>query len=178
MADSPQEADLILYVNAPVQTQGNGDSQWLIRRGTGPVRAQLPQEFHPWLERFTGSEGFRATRREMESPGRNPEEFVRGLLRRSSGRPVAMADVAVCQRRRPRPWATSFAGMPQVAALRPSAGWNTAGIRSGAVLAQAVIRVLALRAGPTRDQQAAHLEFLFPGFSTTTCTRAANGPAA
>lgn len=40
-------------------------------------------------------------------------------------------------------------------------GWNTAGNTLGTVLAQAVIRILALRGGPTREQSAAHLEFLF-----------------
>ncbi len=164
LANSPQEADLILYLNAPVQTQGNGDSQWLILRGIGSVRAQLPPAYHPWLERFTGSEGFRATRREMESPGRNPEEFVRGLLGElKSGRCVAIADVAFVNA------SDLILGdllrqHPQVAALAAYGGWNTAGNTLGTVLAQAVIRVLSLRAGPTREQQAAHIEFLFLRF--------------
>ena len=164
VADSPQEADLILYVNAPVETQGNGDSQWLIQRGVSTIRRQLPPEFHPWLESFTGSEGFRVTRREMQSPGRNPEEFVRALLAElNSGRPVAVADVAYVNA------ADLILGEllrlhPQVATLAAYGGWNTAGNTLGTVLAQAVIRVLALRAGPTREQRAAHVEFLFLRF--------------
>jgi len=164
VADSPQEADLILYVNAPVETQGNGDSQWLIQRGVSTIRRQLPPEFHPWLESFTGSEGFRVTRREMQSPGRNPEEFVRALLAElNSGRPVAVADVAYVND------ADLILGEllrlhPQVATLAAYGGWNTAGNTLGTVLAQAVIRVLALRAGPTREQRAAHVEFLFLRF--------------
>jgi len=164
VADSPQQADLTLFVNAPVERQGNGDSQWLIQRGSGPVREQLAAGFHPWLERFTGTEGFRATRREMESPGRNPEEFVRALLGNlASGRPVAVADVAYVNA------SDIILGdllrqHPQVAGLAAYGGWNTAGNTLGTVLAQAAIRALALRVGPTRDQRAAHLEFLFLRF--------------
>jgi len=164
IAGSPQEADLTLFVNAPVERQGNGDSQWLILRGVETVRAQLPQEFHPWLERFVESEGFRATRREIQSPGRSPEEFVRALLATlASSRPVAVADVAYVNA------ADLVLGgllrqLPQVAGLAAYGGWNTAGNTLGTVLAQAVIRVLALRAGPTREQDAAHLEFLFMRF--------------
>lgn len=164
IAESPQDADLTLFVNAPVQRQGNGDSQWLIRCGVEAVRARLPARFHPWLERFVDSDGFRATRREMQSPGRSPEEFVRALLMvLSSGRPVAVADVAYVNA------ADLVLGdllrrQPQAADLAAFGGWNTAGNTLGTVLAQAVIRVVALRAGPTRGQDAAHLEFLFMRF--------------
>ena len=44
VADSPQEADLTLFFNAPAKRQGNGDSQWLIWRGLDAVRAQLPAQ--------------------------------------------------------------------------------------------------------------------------------------
>ncbi len=164
VAASPQEADLELFVNAPVERQGNGDSQWLILEGTEAVRARLPEKFHPWLEGFVGTEGFRLTRREMQSPGRSPEEFVRALVGAlESGRPVAVADVAYVNAAdlvlgdllRQQPRATDLAAY---------GGWNTAGNTLGTVLAQSVIRVLALRAGPTREQQAAHLEFLFLRF--------------
>jgi hypothetical protein len=100
----------------------------------------------------------------MQSPGRNPEEFVRALLAElNSGRPVAVADVAYVNA------ADLILGEllrlhPQVATLAAYGGWNTAGNTLGTVLAQAVIRVLALRAGPTREQRAAHVEFLFLRF--------------
>ena len=164
VADSPQEADLILFVNAPVERQGNGDSQWLILKGVDVVRAQLPPRFRPWLDQFAGTEGFRATRREMQSPGRNPEEFVRALMGAlASDQPVAVADVAYVNA------SDLILGellrrQPGVAALAAYGGWNTAGNTLGTVLAQAVMRMLALRAGPTREQRAAHLEFLFLRF--------------
>ena len=164
VADAPHEADLTLFVNAPAIQQGNGDSQWLIWRGLDTIRAQLPAKFHPWFDQFIATEGFRATRREMQVPHRSPEEFVRALCGvLQSGRPVAVADVAFVNS------ADLILGdllrrHPQVAALAAYGGWNTAGNTLGTVLAQAVIRTLALRTGATRDQLSAHLEFLFLRF--------------
>ena len=164
VADSPQAADLTLFVNAPAKQQGNGDSQWLIQQDLPSVRSQLPTEFRAWFDAFTSSEGFRATRREMQSPHRSPEEFVRALRRAlASGRPVALADVAFVNA------SDLILGDllrqdPQVTALAGYGGWNTAGNTLGTVLAQAVIRVLALRTVVTPDQLAAHLEFLFLRF--------------
>jgi hypothetical protein len=164
VADSPQEADLTLFFNAPVKVQGNGDSQWLIRQGFDAVRSKMPAKFQPWLEKFFDTEGFRATRREMESPARHPEEFVRDLLAAlASGQPVAVADVAYVNA------ADLILGEllrqhPPVAGLAAYGGWNTAGNTLGTVLAQAVIRVCALRAEATRDQKCAQLEFLFLRF--------------
>ena len=164
VADSPQDADLTLFFNAPALRQGNGDSQWLIWQGLDAVRARLPAPFHVWFDEFTTTEGFRATRREMQSPHRSPEEFVRALLGAlTSGQPVAVADVAFVNAadlilgdllRRHR----------EVTALTAFGGWNTAGNTLGTVLAQAVIRVLASRTPITREQRAAHLEFLFLRF--------------
>ena len=164
VADTPQEADLALFVNAPVRRQGNGDSQWLIWKGPDTVRAQLPPAFHAWFDEFTTTEGFRATRREMQSPHRSPEEFVRALLAAlASDQPVAVADVAFVNASD-----LVLGGLlrqhPQVVALAAYGGWNTAGNTLGTVLAQAVIRTLALRGGGTREQMAAHLEFLFLRF--------------
>jgi hypothetical protein len=164
VALSPQEADLILFFNAPVTTQGHGDSQWLILQGFDAVRAQMPPKFQPWLEEFFATEGFRATRREMESPARNPEEFVRALRATlDSGVPVAVADVAYVNA------ADLILGEllrqhPVVANLAAFGGWNTAGNTLGTVLAQALIRVLALRANATLEQRRAHLEFLILRF--------------
>jgi hypothetical protein len=144
--------------------QGNGDSQWIIRQGPDVVRANTRTERQAWFDAFVATEGFRATRREMESPHRSPEEFVRALRRElASGRPVALADVAfvnaadliLCDELRQ---------YPEVASLAAYGGWNTAGNTLGTVLAQSIIRVLALRAGATSDQRAAHLAFLFLRF--------------
>lgn len=164
VADSPEQADLMLFVNAPVARQGNGDSQWMIVRDLAEMRRYMPVPFQGWFQEFIGTEGFAATRREMESPGRNPEEFVRALVGAvKTGRAVALADVAYVN------GADIILGEllrehPEVAMLAGYGGWNTAGNTLGTVLAQAVIRVLTLRGVSTREQTAAHLEFLFLRF--------------
>jgi hypothetical protein len=121
----------------------------------------LPVKFHAWFDEFTTTDGFRATSREMMSPLRSPEEFVCALrVATATGCLVAVADVAfvngsdliLCDNLRRQ---------PQVSALAAYGGWNTAGNTLGTVLAQAVIRALAMRNGATRDQLAAHFEFLF-----------------
>ena len=164
VADAPQEADLTLFLNAPAKLQSGGEGQWLVWQGLDTVRAQLPPEFHPWLEELAADEGLRATRREMQSPHRSPEEFVRALLGvLASGRPVALADVAFVNAS-DLVLGNLLLQHPQVATLAAYGGWNTAGNTLGTVLAQAVIRVLASRSETTRDQTAAHLEFLFLRF--------------
>ncbi len=164
VAESPAESDLAVFFNAPVIRQGNGDSQWLIREGVEKIRGQLPPAAQAGFDRFTAAEGFRATRREMESAHRSPEEFVRALLAAlETGRPVALADVAFVNA------ADITLGdllrrHPEVAGLAAFSGWNTAGNTLGTALAQAAIRAMALRAGGSREQLAAHLEFLFLRF--------------
>ncbi len=164
VADSAADADLLLFFNSPVEVQGNGDSQWIVQEGIDAVRARMPGKFRPWLDRFTGSEGFKDTLREIGSPGRDPVQFVRAIVDAlGSGKPVAVADVAyvnaadlaLCGLLRERPEATGLAAY---------GGWNTAGNTLGTVLAQAAIFAVAQRAGPTPGQRAAHLEFLFLRF--------------
>jgi hypothetical protein len=164
VAESPEGADLVLFVNGPARQQGVGECQWLIEQGPDTVRAQLPPDFHPYLDELAASQEFRATRDEMQTPHRSPEEFVRALLAAlASGRPVALADVAFVN------GADLILGNllvqhPEVVSLAAYGGWNTAGNTLGTVLAQAAIRVLALRSGTTREQMAAHLEFLYLRF--------------
>jgi Protein of unknown function (DUF4127) len=164
IADSPQDADLLLYVNAPTYVQGSGELQWLISEGLESVRANVPPSVHPYLESVAKNEHFRRTQREMQVPHRSPEEFVRALrVAVQSGQPVALADVAFVN------GADLILGnlliqYAEAAELAAYGGWNTAGNTLGTVLAQAVIRALMLRSTPTLDQLAAHYEFLFLRF--------------
>jgi hypothetical protein len=164
VADSPDSADLMLFINAPAEAQGWGSYQWLVWQGLDAIRAQLPPEFHTYLDGFAADEGLRITRREMQTPRRSPEEFVRALLAAlDSDHPVALADVAFVN------GADLILGNlllqhPEVVNLAAYAGWNTAGNTLGTVLAQALIRALALRSDPTYEQRAAHFAFLFLRF--------------
>jgi hypothetical protein len=168
IAASPESADLLLFVNAPSHAQGEGMYQWLVWRGQETLPQALLQESseeaRPYQDQVVVDSGFQATRREMESSHRNPEEFVRALWSEmATGRPVALADVAFVN------GADLILGNllmknPQVAHLSAYGGWNTAGNTLGCVLAQAVLRTLAQKNGVQPSQTKAHLEFLFLRF--------------
>jgi hypothetical protein len=152
LAGSPGEADVVLFINAPTEAQGAGELQWLI------MQEQVDPSFKIPVPR---DEIYRLTRREMTSPSRSVEEFVRALKTAvAAPQVVALADVAFVN------GADLFLGRRLLEAdlvtrLSAYAGWNTAGNTLGTVLAHAVLRLLMLRGDPTPGQQAAHLAFLF-----------------
>jgi hypothetical protein len=165
LANSSEEADLILFFNAPGHAQGEGFYQWLIWRGLDNLAKELKTEGAPAiLEQLAGDRYFQNTRNEMESPHRSPEEFVRSLLAGlHAGSPSAVADVAYVN------GADLILGSllvqhPEIAELSAYGGWNTAGNTLGTVLAQAIIHLAAQFSEISRDQIRAHLEFLFMRF--------------
>ncbi len=164
IATSPENADLVLFLNAPSHSQGEASLQWLAWKGLETLLTELPQELHPYLQQIDSDPVFQNTRREMESPQRSPEEFVRAMLSElTTGRPVALADVAFVN------GADLILGNllmqhPQSAQLCAYGGWNTAGNTLGTVLAHAVLRILSQAAGYDLEQTVAHLEFLFLRF--------------
>ncbi len=161
IADSPECADLILFVNAPCCTQGEGSFQWLAWREVEGRCDELPMAARAYLEQIASDPAFQNTRREMESPQRSPEEFTRALLADlEAQRSVALADVAFSN------GADLVLGNllvqhPEIVKLCAYGGWNTAGNTLGTVLAQAVLHLLSVRAGSPAEQEQAHLEFLF-----------------
>ena len=164
IVDSPVDANLDLWFNSPARRQGNSEAQWIVRHGVENVRAKLPPAFRPWLDDVVAGDGFRATRHEIETPERDLARFTDSLLAAvRAGRTVAVADVAFVNAAD-----SSFCDLlcrhHEITSLAAFGGWNTAGNTLGTVLAQAVIRAIALRDGATRAQFAAHLEFLFLRF--------------
>lgn len=162
LALSPQEADFLLFINAPALGQGVGEYQWAAQFGKEELAARLPSHLRDYLDKLFVDEHFKATRREMHSPLRSPEEFVRAVgAALKSGKNVAVADVAFVN------GADLILGAqlkPLIPGLAAYAGWNTAGNTLGTALAQAVIYSLAQRAGPSGEQMQAQLEFLFLRF--------------
>ncbi len=161
LADSHDQADLLLYLNAPAHAQGEGLFQLPALRGLDWARDLLPEQFHAWLDRLMADPVFRATRRELTTPHRSPEEFVRALTADvQAGRAVALADVAFVNG---ADWVLGGLLTRRLEAAQMAAygGWNTAGNTLGTVLAQAVLHQLAVRQGETSEQRQAHLEFLF-----------------
>ena len=152
VANSPEQADLLLFLNAPAEAQGAADLQELVAREMAEPSFQAP---------IIENDLYRLTRREMTSPRRSVEEFVRALEAALESRlPVALADVAFVN------GADLFLGRKLLQSglaprLMAYAGWNTAGNTLGTVLAHAVLHLLALRHDPVPEQITAHLVFLF-----------------
>ena len=164
LAESPEEADVVLFVNAPAIGQGAGEYQWMVHEGLETVRSWVPAMLKSYIDQVACDPNFLKTRREMETPRRSPEEFACAILSSlKQGRTTAIADVAFVN------GSDLILGQeltrhPEIAQLAAYGGWNTAGNTLGTVLAQAVLRALALRHGATAQQQAAHLGFLFTRF--------------
>lgn len=164
IADSPHEADLILFVNAPAHTQGEGSYQWLVWQEKDTPRQSLPETVNTYLDQAARDPLFTNTRREMETPDRNPEEFVRALsMELATDRPVAIADVAYANGSDLILGGLLLQNL-DITRLYAYGGWNTAGNSLGSVLAQAIIRLYALKSDQSHDQTQAHLEFLFMRF--------------
>ena len=165
---SPESADLVLFFNAPCQVQGEGMYQWLVWRGLENLKQGVPDNMRGFFDQVVGDPVYQNTRREMESPHRNPEEFIRALMaeldtERGLGHPVALADVAFVNGS-DLILGNLLVKHPEIARLGAYGGWNTAGNTLGTVLAQAAVRVLGLNSEYDEKRLQAHLEFLFLRF--------------
>ena len=164
IADSPESADLILFLNAPCCHQGEGSFQWLALSEMAGRGQELPEATQAYLKQSRSDPVFQSTRQEMESPQRSPEEFARALLEDlRAGRPAAMADVAFANGS-DLILGNVLVQYPEIVTLCAYGGWNTAGNTLGTVLAQSVLRLLSLHNGCSDEQEQAHLEFLFLRF--------------
>jgi hypothetical protein len=161
LAVTAEEADLLLYLNAPAHEQGEASLQWLVWNGLETIRAELPGKLSSYLDEVEADPIYRNTRREMQTPERSPGELVRAILTElESKRPVALADVAFVN------GADLILGNllmqhTESARLTSFGGWNTSGNTLGTVLAHAMLRILARRYGDDPEQTRAHYEFLF-----------------
>jgi hypothetical protein len=161
IACSAEQADLILFLNAPAHAQGEASLQWLIWKGMDTLRVDLPTSLFSYLVDIEADPIYQITRRDMETPERNPEELVRALLvELGNKRPVALADVAFVNGS-DLTLGNLLMQHPESTHLVAYGGWNTAGNTLGTVLAHAVLRLLAQRNGVDPEQTRAHYEFLF-----------------
>lgn len=164
VADEPGDADCILFINAPAIKQGVGELQWAAQFSNDELLQKVPELLHAYVEKLYTDEFFQATRREMQTPRRSPEEFCRAVVAEvKRGRNAAIADVAFVN------GSDLILGMqliqhPEISQLAAYGGWNTAGNTLGTVLAQVAIYTLGKKQGLTPDQQKAQLEFLFLRF--------------
>jgi len=159
VSDAP-DADIVLYLNAPAEVQGNGPEQWALALSDAQIAA-LPAASQAALAAYRQQSNGAATLREMFTVRRDLPEFVRSLRAEvEAGRTCAVVDVAFVN-------AGDLAlgelleQMPALSQLAAYGGWNTAGNTLGCVLAHAVIRHVQKLRGATPEALAAHVRFLF-----------------
>lgn len=152
-----EEADLALFVHGPRETQGCGEFQWLLGQSDD---AGLPLRAREARAALVSSEEGRRTMSQMRASGRDSAALVRSMETVPAGVLVALADVAYSNGA-DLALGDAIAASPLAPELASYGAWNTAGNTLGLVLAHALVRVLALRDGPSERGEQAHLEFLF-----------------
>ena len=139
VADEPGEADCWLFINAPAIKQGVGELQWAAQFSKEELLAKVPKMLREYAEKLFTDEYFQATRREMQTPRRSPEEFCRAVVEAvRRGKNVAIADVDFVNGG-DLILGAQLIQHPEIARLAAFGGWNTAGNTLGTALAQAVI---------------------------------------
>lgn len=172
VANESGEADFLLYINAPALKQGVGELQWAAQFSKEELLQKVPDTLRKNTEELFVDAYFQATRREMQTPLRSPEEFCRAVVEAvRQGQNVAIADVAFVNGS-DLILGDQLVQHPEIARLAAYGGWNTAGNTLGTVLAQASIYSVAKKNGFKLEQQKAHLEFLFLRFLDDYCYQA------
>jgi hypothetical protein len=172
VADELGEADFWLFINAPAIKQGVGELQWAAQFSKEELLAKVPEMLRGYAEKLFTDEYFQATRREMQTPRRSPEEFCRAVVEAvRQGKNVAIADVAFVNGS-DLILGAQLVQHPEIARLAAYGGWNTAGNTLGTVLVQAAFYTVAKKYGFIPAQQKAHLEFLFLRFLDDYCYQA------
>ena len=172
VSDEADKADLKLFINAPAIQQGDGSLQWAAQFNKDELLQIVPTNITPYVEQLIVDPVFQATRREMQTPKRNPEEFccaVRHAIEMDSM--VAIADVAFVNGS-DLILGNHLMTMPEITQLASYGGWNTAGNTLGTVLAQAMIFIIAKKKGMSSAQQQAQFEFLYLRFLDDYCYQA------
>ena len=150
IAATPDEADLIVAINAPAESQAEA---WLQLAVRDPERV-------PPDPADSDAGAMRVARREMDTVRRDVDELARAIAADvEAGRDVAIVDVAFANGA-DLAFAERLAARVPLARLAAYGAWNTAGNSLGSALAQAVVRVISRRAERPTDELAAHLALL------------------
>lgn len=150
MAGTPDEADVVLAVNAPAETQADA---WL------QLGVRHPARVPPGLA-TADPRALLAARREMSTVRRDVDELARAVAADvADGRDVAVVDVAFTNGA-DLAFAERLAAQVPIARLAAYSAWNTAGNSVGTALAQGIVRAISRRAEQPADAIAAHLALL------------------
>lgn len=172
IVDTENNADFLLYLNAPAICQGIGELQYAAQFSQKELLEKTSETLKEYISSLFSDPYFQRTRQEMQTPLRSPEEFCRSIQDAiQNEKLVAIADVAFVN------GSDLILGMQLVqhvtiAKLAAYGGWNTAGNTLGTVLAQAVIYSIVRNNNMKPNQLRAHLEFLFLRFLDDYCYQA------
>lgn len=155
LAGAPDEADLVLAINAPGETQAEAWLQLAVRE---------PEWIATGHARSIDAAALRAARREMATVRRDVSDLAREVAAEvEAGRDVAVVDVAFVNGADLALAEQLLARVP-LSRLAAYGAWNTAGNSLGSALAHGVIRTLARRERQPIDAVAAHLSLLLTHF--------------
>ena len=158
LVDQAADADLLLYVNAPAEGQGDGPEQYVLLL-TDAQLAALPEPARKGALAHRRRPQAATTLRELHTVRRDLPEFVRSLADAlEAGRTCAVVDVAFVNAG-DMALGDLLAQEPRLSQLAAYGGWNTAGNTLGSVLAHAVIRHLQRTRGATPAALAAHVRY-------------------
>ena len=150
IAATPDEAELVVAINAPAESQAEAWLQLAVRD---------PERLTPELAKDDGG-ALRVVRREMDTVQRDVDELARAIAADvEAEREVAVVDVAFANGA-DLAFAEQLAARVPLARLAAYGAWNTAGNSLGSALAQGVVRAISRRAERPTDQLAAHLGLL------------------
>jgi hypothetical protein len=156
LAGSPDDADLVLAVNAPGVAQAEAWLQLAVRDPTRPVVR----------ERGGAIDAAAVSRvmREMTTIRRDADELARSVAADiAAGRMVAVVDVAFVNGA-DLAFAEDLIARVPLARLAAYAAWNTAGNSLGSALAQGVVRAITCRKEQPVGVLGAHLTLLLIHF--------------
>jgi hypothetical protein len=151
LADTADDADLVLAINAPAEGHAEAWLQLAVRE---------PERIPAHSDAFIDPQAVRAAEFEMTSVSRDVDELARAIAADvEAGRNVAVIDVAFVNGA-DLALANCLLERVPVARLAAYAAWNTAGNSLGSGLAQGVVRTLTRRQEQAADVVAAHLGLL------------------
>jgi len=155
-----EEADCLLFFNAPVDKQGDGILQWLVENNQQLFKKQLPPEDLKVIERFFHHPSFNETAQLMRLQAPRDDVLISMMKNeKDCGKLIALADVAFYNAAdlyliRNSLWENWFTG------ITAYAGWNTSGNTLGTVLAHCCLRMAAKKTEDNLEANQAHYSFL------------------
>jgi Protein of unknown function (DUF4127) len=147
---TPDEADLVLAVNAPAEAQADAWLQLGVRDPAGIPSSLVTADPAALV----------AARKEMSTVRRDVDEAARAIAADLAvGRDVAVVDVAFTNGA-DLAFAERLAARAPLARLAAYSAWNTAGNSLGTALAQGIVRAISRRTEQPVEALAAHLALL------------------